>query len=200
MSPSAGTSRLTSSRVAAIPQPGTITVPRVATLPRAGSLSIGAPVVTRRARPIDVERVATTVPAAQSKAVPDTGSTLADAEHGKIAVADRVIAKIASLAAAENPEAGSVAATILGASVGRFGRRGTSLAQLPKTVAEVDGTRAYLTIELSVRYPSPVAAVTEAVRATVTERLRSLAGLEAVEVDIVVGALVSELPSAPRVR
>ena len=124
-------------------------------------------------------------------------------ELGRITVADRVVTKIAARAAAENPDAGAAAARMLGHAVpaaSYLGVRGTDLNALPKTTVQVDGSRAYVSLEIAVRWPASVAEVAGQVRRHVRERVRELAGLEVDEVDIVVSGLAADITPPPRVR
>lgn len=190
--------------IVALPRPGRITVSRVAAVPRPGSLPTAVVLRRRAAGSIEVARIRTGVPApgSLSREVDDSHGS-GDTEIGQITVSDGVVTKIASRAAAENPDAGGVATRVLGSEIpglDKLGGRTTSLDALPKVSGEVDGTRAFFAIEISVRYPAAIAEVTEAVRRTVTERVRALAGVEAAEVAINVRALVTDLPAPPRVR
>lgn len=124
-------------------------------------------------------------------------------ELGNITIADGVVSKIAARAAAENPDAGAAAAQLLGRTVpgaGRLGVRGTDLKALPKTTVEVDGAKAYVTMEISVRWPAAVPEITSQVRDHVRERVRDLAGLDVDEVHIVVTDLATDITPPPRVR
>jgi uncharacterized alkaline shock family protein YloU len=129
---------------------------------------------------------------------------LADrSELGTISVADRVVTKIAARAAAENPDAGAAVARVFGHAVpgaGNLGVRATDLSALPKTSVEVDGSKAYVTLEIAVRWPAPVSEVTGLVRRHVRDRVRDLAGLEVVAVHIVVADLATDITRPPRVR
>jgi uncharacterized alkaline shock family protein YloU len=123
-------------------------------------------------------------------------------ELGRITVAGSVVTKIAAQAAAEHPDAGSAAARVLGHTVpgaGHLGVRGTDLAALPKTTVQVDGSKAYVTLELAVRWTASVTEVTRQVRRHVRERVRELAGLEVDEVHIVVSSLATDITPPPRV-
>jgi uncharacterized alkaline shock family protein YloU len=125
------------------------------------------------------------------------------AELGAITVADGVVSKIAARAAAENPDAGAAVARVLGRAVpgaGSFGVRGTDLSALPKTSVEVDGSKAYVSLEIAVRWPASVSEVTGQVRRHVQNRVRELAGLEVDEVHIVVADLATDITPPPRVR
>jgi uncharacterized alkaline shock family protein YloU len=123
-------------------------------------------------------------------------------ELGKIKIADPVVTKIAARAAAENPDAGAATARVLGRAVPGAvpGVRGTDLDALPKTTVHVDGAKAYVTLEIAVRWPAPVAEVTGQVRRHVRDRVRDLAGLEVDEVHIVVADLATDITPPPRVR
>jgi uncharacterized alkaline shock family protein YloU len=136
----------------------------------------------------------------------DQGAELAllgHSELGSIVIADRVVTKIAACAAAEHPDAGAAAARMLGLAVpgaGYLGVRGTDLDALPKTSVEVDGSKAFVTMEISVRWPESVLEVTEQVRRRVQDRVSELTGLQVDEVHIVVSDLATDLIPPPRVR
>jgi uncharacterized alkaline shock family protein YloU len=123
-------------------------------------------------------------------------------ELGRISIADGVVTKIAARAAAENPDAGAATARVLGRAVpGAIpGVRGTDLDALPKTSVDVDGSKAYVSLEIAVRWPAPVAEVAGQVRRHVKERIRELAGLEVEEVHIVVADLATDITPPPRVH
>jgi uncharacterized alkaline shock family protein YloU len=124
-------------------------------------------------------------------------------ELGRISIADGVVTKIAAMAAAESPDAGAAVARVLGRAVpgaGRLGVRDTDLSALPKTTVEVDGAKAFVTLEIAVRWPASITAVTTEVRRHVRDRIRELAGLEADEVHIVVADLATDITPPPRVR
>jgi uncharacterized alkaline shock family protein YloU len=125
-------------------------------------------------------------------------------ELGTITIADGVVTKIAARAASENPDAGASAARMLGRAVPAAGRlpgvRSADLDALPKTTVDVDGSKAYVSLELSVRWPASVQEVTAQVRRHVRDRVRELAGLDVDEVHIVVADLVTDITPPPRVR
>jgi uncharacterized alkaline shock family protein YloU len=125
-------------------------------------------------------------------------------ELGTIRIADSVITKLAAQAAAENPDAGAAAARMLGRAVPAAdqlpGVRGTDLQGLPKTSVLVDGAKAYVTLELSIRWPASIPDVTGQVRRHVRDRVRALAGLEVDEVHITVADLALDVARPPRVR
>ena len=123
-------------------------------------------------------------------------------ELGMISIADTAVTKIAARAAAENPDAGAATARVMGRAVPGSvpGVRSTDLDALPKTSVDVDGSKAYVSLEIAVRWPAPVAEVTGQVRQNVRDRLRDLAGLQAEEVHIVVADLATDIIPPPRVR
>ena len=125
-------------------------------------------------------------------------------ELGTISIADGVVTKIAARAAAEDPDAGAAAARMLGRAVPGANRlpgvRDTNLQGLPKTSVVVDGSKAYVTLELSVRWPVPVPEVTGRVRSHVRDRVRELAGLDVDEVDIMVADLALGIAPPPRAQ
>jgi uncharacterized alkaline shock family protein YloU len=125
-------------------------------------------------------------------------------ELGTISIADGVVTKIAARAAAEDSDAGAAAARMLGRAVPGASRlpgvRDTNLEGLPKTSVVVDGSKAYVTLELSVRWPVSVREVTGRVRSHVRDRVRELAGLDVDEVDIIVADLALGIAPPPRVQ
>lgn len=135
----------------------------------------------------------------ETRPAPPPGRT----ELGTITIADTVVTKIAARAAAENPDAGAAVARVLGRAVpgaGNLGVRGTDLSALPKISVEVDGSKAYVSLEIAVRWPASVAEVTGQVRQHVRDRIRELTGLDVDEVHIVVADLATDITPPPRVR
>jgi uncharacterized alkaline shock family protein YloU len=115
-------------------------------------------------------------------------------ELGTISISESVVAKLAAQAAVEIPDAGAAAPRLLGRSLsgaGGLGVRATSLAGLPKASAHVDGSIALIRLEISVRWPASVPAVTTAVRDHVRTKLTELTGLHVPEVTIEVTDLVT---------
>jgi len=140
-----------------------------------------------------------TAATAESAAAAQAGRT----ELGTITIADSVVSKIAARAAAENPDTGAAAARVLGRAVpaaGHLGLRGTDLAGLPKASVDVDGSKAFLNLEISVRWPASVPAVTDQVRSHLRSRVTELTGLTVEEVHIVVADLATDIAPPPRVR
>jgi len=143
--------------------------------------------------PQQVSTVATAEPAARA----------GRSDWGTISIADVVVMKIAARAAAENPDAGAAAPRMLGRTVpgaGHLGVRGTDLDALPKTSVEVDGAKAFVNLEICVRWPASVPDVTGQVRRHVRDRVRELTGLDVEEVHIVVTDLATEIAPPSRVR
>jgi uncharacterized alkaline shock family protein YloU len=137
--------------------------------------------------------------------VPDpAGPAPGHGELGTISISETVVAKLAAQAVVEIPDAGAAAPRLLGRSLsgaGGLGVRGTSLTGLPKSSAHVDGSIALIRLEISVRWPASVPAVTTAVRQHVRTRLAELTGLNVPEVTIEVTDLVTTLAQpARRVR
>lgn len=125
---------------------------------------------------------------------PARGSAAGRTELGAISISDSVVAKLAAQAAVEIPDAGAAAPRLLGRSLagaGGLGVRATSLTGLPKATAQVDGSIALIRLEISVRWPASVPAVTAAVRDHVRTRLTELTGLHVPEVAIEVTDLVT---------
>ena len=83
---------------------------------------------------------------------------------------------------------------------GHLGVRGTDLQALPKTSVEVDGSKAFVTLEISVRWPASVPEITGQVRRHVRDRVRELTGLNVDEVHITVADLATDITPPPRVR
>jgi uncharacterized alkaline shock family protein YloU len=130
---------------------------------------------------------------------PEPPAQIGRNELGRISVSSKAVGKIAALAAVEVPDAGGAAARLLGRPVpgaGRLGIRGSGLDRLPKVTADVDGQLGFLDIELSVRWPAPIAHVTEAVRQHLSHRVGDLVGLDIREVNINVVDLITETQSA----
>ncbi len=124
-------------------------------------------------------------------------------ELGAITIDDSVVVKIASRAAAEEPDAGAAAPRLLRKSVagaGALGLRDTSLTEPPKTSAHIDGSVVLVELTISVRWPCSVPAVTQAVRHRVQTRVAELTGLHVAEVNIAVTDLVTHLAPPPRVH
>jgi uncharacterized alkaline shock family protein YloU len=124
-------------------------------------------------------------------------------EFGTISVGESVVSKLAAHAALEIPDAGGAAPRLLGKSLAGAslpGVRDTGLTTLPKTSVRIDGAIALVQLELSVRWPASIPAVTKQVRQHVQQRVRELTGLSVAEVTIEVTDLVTSLLKPPQVR
>ena len=124
-------------------------------------------------------------------------------DDGTISISDAAVTKLVAHIAAEHPDAGAAAARVLGRvlpGAGHLGVRGTDLDALPKTSVDVDRSKAFVDLELAVRWPCSIPDVTAAVRERVRTRLDELVGLSVDEVHIVVAELVTDLATPPRVQ
>jgi uncharacterized alkaline shock family protein YloU len=124
-------------------------------------------------------------------------------EFGTINVSEAVVSKLAAQAALEIPDAGGAAPRLLGKSLAGAslpGVRDTGLTTLPKTSVRVDGGLALVQLELSVRWPASIPAVTKQVRQHVQQRVSELTGVPVAEVTIKVTDLVTSLLKPTRVR
>ncbi len=130
-----------------------------------------------------------------------TGADDSEVPPGRIDIAPRVVEKIAARAALEVDDAGGAGARMLGRAVpgaGRLGIRGAGLDQMPSVDADVDGSLAFVDIEISVRWPASAVRVANAVRERIAARLDELVGLETREVNIEIAELVGR-PAPARV-
>src|SRR3954468_13373583 len=131
---------------------------RPALQPMTGAAPTAAPVQRGRPNP---------AAAGESPALEGAAPAAGRNDLGSITVSESVVAKLAAQAAMEVPDAGAAAPRLLGRSVsgaGGLGVRQTSLSGLPKVSAKVDNSIALVRLELSVRWPASVPAVTAAVR------------------------------------
>lgn len=120
---------------------------------------------------------------------------MADAGHpddpggrGRTVVADRVVERIATIAAREVAGVAQVGST-LERVVGR---------QYPKADAQVAGDRARISVEIAVAWPTSLADVTAGVREAVRTRLEGLAGLQVDTVDVTAARVVHDDAPTPR--
>ncbi len=101
-------------------------------------------------------------------------------QRGTTTIADKVVQKIASVAAGE---IGAVTDTrSRWASVVRRG--------LPRATATVAGGSARITVDVAAIWPSPLSAVAAKVRDQVTHQVSSLTGIEVVAVDVTIADVV----------
>jgi len=103
-------------------------------------------------------------------------------ERGRLDVAERVVERIATIAA------GEVAGVIGTGSAfeGVLGRR------YPKAAAKVAGQHATVSLDLAVTWPMPLATTAATVRDRVRSKLHELVSLEVDSVDVTVAKVVRE--------
>ncbi len=126
-------------------------------------------------------------------------------ELGSIVVADDVVAKLAARTAIEIDGVGAAATRLLGKELSggpldKLGMKSSELGALPSCSAQVDGHLAFVDLTISIRYPMSVRQTAAAVREQITRKVGEMAGVQIVEVDIKVPALVRDLPRSQRVH
>ncbi len=132
--------------------------------------------------------------AAQAPAAPPTpgarpAAALPDpAERGRLDIAERVIERLATIAAGEVPGVRRVGSGLEGV-VGR---------QYPNVRAEVAGGHARVRVDIAVVWPAPLGRTAAAVRDRVRDQLQSLAGMTVDAVDVTVATVTQ--PAAPNER
>jgi uncharacterized alkaline shock family protein YloU len=126
---------------------------------------------------------------------PPTASPDNAGSRGSLTIADRVVEKIAAVAAGEVDRASGIPRRLLGTTFGRP----TSTTR-PRASAKVDVTTVSLKVSVSVEYPAPVRDVAAEVRERVARRVYELTGLKVTEIDITVPLFLTERPRPPRVR
>ena len=108
----------------------------------------------------------------------DTGRTTPPAQRGRLRIADRVLARIAWLAARD----ALVAATASMATA--------AAGEPPRVAVSVSGSSARIRVGVDLPFPSDLAALAGAVRDAVAERVGALTGIPAREVVVVVERLL----------
>ena len=103
-------------------------------------------------------------------------------ELGTISIADGVVSQDRRPGRGRKPRRRQpAAARMLGRAVpgaGHLGVRGTDLQALPKTSVEVDGSKAFVTLEISVRWPASVPEITGGPPPRPRPGIRKLTGLD----------------------
>lgn len=140
----------------------------------------------------DLTKPDATAPAALTEPPSRIGAN----ELGRIDIESRAVERIAALAAIEVPDAGGSARGRGVPGAAYLGLRRSAMDRLPKVKAEIEGDHVFLDVELSVRWPLPVARVTEAVRQHLFTRVTGLLGMEVREVNIEVVDLLVEFTTA----
>lgn len=110
------------------------------------------------------------------------------AGRGRLDVAERVIERIATIAAGEVRGVRSVGSGLEGV----VGRR------YPNVKAEVAGGHARVRVDIAVTWPAPLGRTTAAVRDRVRERLQTLAGVTVDVVDVTVATITQPAPPNDR--
>lgn len=120
------------------------------------------------------------------------GATELRTEQGVTSIDESVVAKIAAIAAREVEGVERLGGTVTGALSNVVGRIRGGEHRTTGVGVEVGERQAAADLTLIVRYPAPIAQVTENVRQNVIDRVESLTGLEVVEVNIAVTDLAFE--------
>jgi uncharacterized alkaline shock family protein YloU len=110
------------------------------------------------------------------------------AERGRLDVADRVVERVAGIAACEVSGVRSVGSGLEGV-VGR---------QYPKVRAQVAGGHARVQLDIAVDWPVPLASTAAQVRDHVRDRLTTLVGLAVDAVDVTVATIAPAAASEHR--
>jgi uncharacterized alkaline shock family protein YloU len=110
-------------------------------------------------------------------------------------IADRVVEKIAQVAAGEVERASGIPRGLLGTTFGR-----PTATTRPRASAKVDVSTVSLKLSVSVEYPAPVRDVAAEVRERVARRVYELTGLKVTEIDVTVPLFLTDRPRQPRVR
>ena len=122
-------------------------------------------------------------------AVRDRGA--APRDRGTTTIAPSVVAKIASIAAREVDGVAGMGGPVAGAMGQVVGRIRGQEHDAAGVFVEVGTTQAAVDLTVRLSYPTAVLQVTDEIRRRVADHIRSLSGLEVVEVNIDVVELVS---------
>jgi len=109
-------------------------------------------------------------------------------ERGRLDIAERVVERIATIAASEVPGVLTTGSMLEGV----LGRR------YPKAGAEVAGRHATVSLDVAVAWAIPLADTAASVRARVRARVQDLAGLQVDAVHVSVANVVIETPDTAR--
>lgn len=112
-----------------------------------------------------------------------SASSAAPGQRGSLELSRGVLEKIAGQAAREVTAVGGVSGSLLG-----IGGR-VDLDARPQASVTLVGDRTEVRLRVDVGYPRSLSAATDAVRANVVERLRTLCGVTVARVDIEITAL-----------
>lgn len=108
--------------------------------------------------------------------------------RGRLVVADRVVERVATIAAAE-VEGVVRSGSGLDRALGH---------QYPRAAATIAGDRAKVQVEIAIAWPYPLAEVSADVRRTVRSRLEGLVGLTVDAVDVTTAEIVNVPPTQGR--
>ncbi|WP_374970665.1 Asp23/Gls24 family envelope stress response protein [Terrabacter sp. BE26] len=134
----------------------------------------------------DVATASAAQPPASSGGPP--GGLPDPAERGRLDVADRVVERVAGIAACEVSGVRPLGSGLDGV-VGR---------QYPKVKAEVAGGHARVQLDIAVDWPVPLASTAAQVRDHVRDRLTSLVGLAVDAVDVTIATIAPAAASEHR--
>jgi len=109
-------------------------------------------------------------------------------QRGRLDIAERVVERIATIAAAEVPGVLTTGSTLEGV----LGRR------YPKAGAEVAGRHATVSVDVAVAWAAALADTAASVRDRVQARVQELAGLQVDAVHVTVANVVIETPDTAR--
>lgn len=106
--------------------------------------------------------------------------TVSDAPEtrGHLVLTDKAFSRIAAQCAAELPAVGGKSGGFLG-----FGQQ-EDFDSRPKVSVELTGNIAALAVEVGLRYPAPIAQITDELRSSLRERVTHLTGVDVRQVDI----------------
>jgi uncharacterized alkaline shock family protein YloU len=111
-------------------------------------------------------------------------------QRGRLVIAKRVIEKIAAQAVTEVPGTGPARRiSALGQVIDSAGRA--------KVDAQLDGAKAWLSVEVGLSYPTPLRAGADELRAHLTRRVEQLSGIAVRRLDIRVTWL-SQVETLPK--
>jgi uncharacterized alkaline shock family protein YloU len=122
------------------------------------------------------------------------------AERGALTIADRVLEKIASVAASEVAHVAGPRHLIVRRSRRATGPGTPGGGRRPRASVHVGGREVRVRLALSVDYPEPVDQVCKQVRSRVAARLWELAGARLTRVDVDVATLTSKRGRTIRAR
>lgn len=121
-----------------------------------------------------------------------SGASQLQTDRGVTSIDESVVAKIAGIAAREVEGVERLGGTVTGALSSVVGRIRGGEHRTAGVGVEVGERQAAADLTMIVRYPVPIAQVTENVRQNVIDRIEQLTGLEVVEVNIAVTDLAFE--------